>query len=115
MYRSSDLLSGPIYKKGSIDVFMENINNYLQECIGPLFYAGCGSHLYRKMRTSFRASALSEKEEDGVGFHTAHAIVYNDVVHQHMDNADYGYCVITCEGSFDGGHLYLPEIDMGFL
>lgn len=94
---------------------MENTNIYLQECVAPLFYAACGKELYMELRKSFRASALSESEEDGEGFHTGHAVVYNDVVHRHVDNEDTGYCVITCAGSFDGGHLYLPELGMGFL
>jgi len=94
---------------------MEHTNIYAQECLAPLVYAAVGSKTYSAMRSSFRASALNREEEEGEGFHTGHTVVYNDVVHQHKDCQDSGYCVIFCTGSFQGGHFYLPELDMGFL
>jgi len=40
------------------------------------------------------------------------ATVWKCQVGVHLDKKDWELCVITCGGNYNGGHLYLPDLDL---
>jgi hypothetical protein len=92
---------------------VDETNGYIQEMLTPYIAAAAGKE-YKTLRMCFRACSLNEGEESRHGFHTGQAIVYKDVVHQHMDGADSGLCVTFCVGPFRGGWMYFPDINRAF-
>ncbi len=95
--------------------YMEGTNVYTQTLLSPYLVACAGDELYTDLRKSFLAASLSQSEHDGFGFHTGETIVYNEVVHQHVDSDDSGLCVTFCTGDFEGGYVYFPDLDVAFL
>lgn len=70
---------------------------------------------YKSMRNTYRAASLDREDADAYGFHTGQAVVYNEVLHQHIDGADSGLCLTFCTGSTTGGLMYLPDLDEAFM
>jgi hypothetical protein len=92
---------------------MNEANLYLQAILTPYFMA-CGAEQYSDCRRCFRATSLNKEEEGTYEFHTGQAIVYNEVVHQHLDANDTGLCITFCTGAYEGGYMYFPDLDMAF-
>ena len=110
---SADLMGNCVYRSMMTSRYMIGANLYLQAIFTPYFMA-CGAEEYSDFRRTFRATSLTKEEEETYGFHTGQAIVYNDVVHQHLDAHDSGLCFTFCTGSFEGGYMYFPDLDMAF-
>ena len=111
---SDDLTGRCCYQTDAAMTYMRSTNQYIQELLTPYVVGAVGRKEYQKMRNAFRAAALDAEEEDCMGFHTGQAICYNEVVLQHVDKEDSGYCVIFCVGSHRGGFLYLPDGNLTF-
>jgi hypothetical protein len=112
--RSKDLNGGPSYLVESARRFLVTVNQYVQELLLPRVLATFPDEYDEKYRRTYLAAALDEAEERRPGFHTGHAIVWKNVVHQHMDGGDSGFCITFCTGSFQGGYLVFPDLNLVF-
>jgi hypothetical protein len=112
--RSTDLFQGACYRVGSAKRFCTYVNQYVQELLLPAVLATIPQEYDEIYRKTFLAASLDESEERQPGFHTGHAVVWKSVVHQHQDGGDSGLCVIFCTGSFTGGYLVFPDLDLVF-
>jgi hypothetical protein len=111
--RSKELFHGGCYRVGSATRFCTHVNQYAQELLLPAVLATIPQE-YAAYRRTFLAASLDENEERRPGFHTGHVVVWKSVVHQHQDGGDSGICVIFCTGSFIGGYLVFPDLDLVF-
>jgi hypothetical protein len=111
--RSKDLLTSSSYKVGASLHQMMEVNTYIQELLLPHVLATIPNE-YDKYRDTYRAAALSEEQAAKPGFHTGHAIVYKQVVHQHQDEDDSGYCITFNTGKYGGGYLVFADLGMVF-
>jgi len=93
--------------------YMNVVNLPLQAVFTPYLMA-CAPETYSDHRLSFRASSLSQEEEMSYGFHTGQAVVYNEILHQHLDENDTGVCFTFCTSTFEGGYMYFPDLDVAF-
>jgi hypothetical protein len=94
---------------------MKTVNHYIQHATTPYMVACATETEYRSMRKVYRAASLDQEDGEGYGFHTGQVVVYNEVLHQHVDGADSGLCLTFCTGSLTGGLMYLPDIDQAFM
>lgn len=107
------MLGGTVYRTEAALHYLKTANLSIQRILTPYVIASIGTE-YEGMRTSFLAASLDLEEEMSHGLFTGQAIVYNEVIHQHVDSEDAGVCVTFCAGRFDGGYMYFPDLDMGF-
>jgi hypothetical protein len=115
MCRSSDLYSNSVTNTTSSERFIHEVNLYVQELLLPRVLATFPYEYEHTYRPIYRTAALDEEEERRAGFHTGHVIVHNQPVHQHMDGGDSGFCITFCTGSFDGGYVVFPDLNLVFL
>jgi hypothetical protein len=108
---SADHMGNCSSKTAAAMRYVTNTNTYIQELITSRIIA-CVPSEYRAMQNAFRAASLNTMDEDGPGFHTGEVIVYNEVVHQHVDDEDSGLSVTFCTGSFTGGWMYFSDLKM---
>jgi hypothetical protein len=90
---------------------MTNVNPYIQHATTAHMVACATSQEYKDMRKAFRAAGMNQADEDGYGFHTGQAVVYNEVLHQHLDGSDSGLCLTFCTGAKEGGLMYFPDME----
>jgi hypothetical protein len=68
----------------------------------------------RTYRKTYHAAALSVEAATKPGFHTSHVIIYKQVVHQHQDEGDSGFCVTFNTGCYTGGYLVFADLGLIF-
>lgn len=112
LFRSHDLHGAPSYVVDSSNQFMEEVNLYTQEILLPKVLATLPQEYEQTYRPTFQHAALGPDELRRPGFHTGHVIVQKQQIHQHMDGRDSGFCVAFCTGSFEGGYLVFPDLNI---
>jgi hypothetical protein len=65
---------------------------------------------YAKLRTSSEAGRWYV--DDDVGCMLAIGTVYKLQVGVHLDKIDWELCITVCGGNYNGGHMYLPDLDL---
>lgn len=67
---------------------------------------------YLKLKSTERAGRWVTEANEGCFLGLA--TVWKLQVDAHIDSKDYEICAITCGGSFNGGHLHLPDLNVSF-
>jgi hypothetical protein len=112
--RSQEAVGGASYKSCGSLRNMSTVNLYVQELLLPSVFASMATSYEEIYRPTYLAATMNEEEERKPGFHTGHVIVYKQVVHQHQDGGDSGYCVTFNTGSYTGGYLVFADLGLVF-
>jgi hypothetical protein len=113
--RSKDLFHTLTAFTNSSKRFMRVVNLYMQEILLPRVVAAFPDEYESHNRTIYRISALNEDEERRPGCLNAHTIMHKLPVQQHLNSDDADFCVLVCTGSFEGGYVVFPDLNLVFL